>query len=121
MFVMAILAGCSGDPQDKDYKDPSQLSALVSEGEGEYYLLDVRTDGEFSAGHIPTAQNIPYDVLADNLPTEDRGALIIVYCQSGNRSGIATRTLESLGFDRIIDFGGITRWPFDRVLPSATE
>ena len=117
VYMATVLAGCAGDPQEKDFKNPEHLKTLVTEKNQDYFLIDVRTDSEHASGHIPTSQNIPYDVLASNLPTEDRDALIIVYCQSGNRSGIATRTLEGLGFERIVDFGGITRWPWELAVP----
>ena len=51
--------------------------------------MDVRTAEEYNSGAIPSAINIPYDVIADNLPTEDRSARIILYCRSGSRSSLA--------------------------------
>ena len=63
----------------------------------------MRTEGEYKAGAIPSAINIPFDVIADNLPTTDRSARIIVYCRSGNRSAVATDTLEDLGFSNVLE------------------
>ena len=98
LFTVALLASCADGSHEKDYRDPEELRSLVTEGGEEYHLVDVRTDSEYSSGHIPTAENIPYDQIAGNLPTEDRDALIIVYCRSGNRSGIAANILKELGF-----------------------
>jgi len=39
-----------------------ELALIIESGET-YTLLDVRTEGEFHSGHIPTAKVIPYDVL----------------------------------------------------------
>lgn len=93
-----------------DYTDPGQLAKLIETGEKEYYLIDVRTAEEFESGYIPTAINIPYDVIAENLPTEDRDALIIVYCRSGARASRAKQTLEELGYTNIINFGAVADW-----------
>nr|MQY76651.1 rhodanese-like domain-containing protein [Spirochaeta sp.] len=70
----------------------------------------VRTTREYRSGAIPTAINIAYDLLENNLPTEDRTQKIIVYCRSGRRSSIARRTLEKLGFDQVYDFGAVRNW-----------
>ncbi len=34
----------------------------------------------------------------------------MVYCRSGNRSGKAKATLESLGFQNVNNFGAVTNW-----------
>ena len=87
-----------------------KLAEIIASADPDTYLVDVRTEAEYNAGAIPTAINIPFDVIADNLPTEDRSARIIVYCRSGNRSGIAEDTLEELGFTNVMDFGGVGNW-----------
>ena len=94
----------------EDYQDPEVLAQLIERQDKDYHLIDTRTDREYRSGYIPTAINIPHDVIGDNLPTEDRSALIIVYCRSGARSGRAKRTLEGLGFTNVINFGGIGSW-----------
>jgi len=35
---------------------------------------------------------------------------IVVYCQSGGRSAMAKRLLESNGFTNVHDLGGISQW-----------
>jgi phage shock protein E len=79
-------------------------------GQPNLYLIDVRTAEEYRAGAIPSALNIPYDVIQDNLPTQDRQARIVVYCRSGNRSGVAKARLEELGFQNVSDFGAVANW-----------
>ena len=102
---------------EEDYTDPEALIQLIERQDQEYYLVDVRTESEYNSGFIPTAVNIPYDVLTDKLPTEDRDALIIVYCRSGKLSAIAGTILTELGFTSVFDFGGIYRWPGGLSLP----
>ena len=40
----------------------------------------------------------------------DKEHEIVVYCQSGGRSAMAKRLLESNGFTKVHDLGGIGRW-----------
>lgn len=114
--VTALLAACvtkAKGPESvaaRDYSDPAQLAALLSERIEPHFLVDVRTPGEYRAGHIPTAINTPYDKIAANPPTADTAALIIIYCASGGRAAMATKTLKALGYRRVVDFGAIGRW-----------
>ena len=74
-------------------------------------LLDVRTEGEYADGAIERSLNIPIQELVgrmDELGEKDRE--IVVYCQSGGRSAMAKRLLESNGFIKVHDMGGIRRW-----------
>jgi phage shock protein E len=87
-----------------------QLRALVRDNSTNYILVDVRTPAEYRAGHIPTAVLIPYDTIADNPPTADKNALIILYCRSGSRAGIAYNTLSSMGYTNLVNFGAVSSW-----------
>ena len=81
---------------------------LVAEGA---LLVDVRSSGEYEDGGIEGSINIPIQELAgrlDELGGQDRP--IVVYCQSGGRSAMAKRMLESNGFTEVHDLGGIRRW-----------
>ena len=77
-----------------------------------FVLLDVRTQEEFDAGHIPTAILLPYDEInlkaATVLPDKEKE--IVLYCRSGRRSAIAKKALVELGYKDVKDFGGISRW-----------
>ena len=75
------------------------------------FVLDVRTDGEWAAGHIDGATHIPVGAVApraDELP-RDRDVAII--CGSGYRSTIVASLLKRLGMDRLTSVtGGMTAW-----------
>ena len=74
-------------------------------------LLDVRSSQEFSSGHIDGAVSISVQELAGRLDElGDKNGAIVVYCQSGNRSAMAKRLLESNGFTNVHDMGGIGQW-----------
>lgn len=81
---------------------------LVADGAA---LIDVRSTGEFSGGHIPGARNIPVGDIgrrAGEIGPKD--APVVVYCASGGRSAAATSQLKSLGFQKVYDLGGMSNW-----------
>jgi len=110
LMMFSLLAGFAM-AESSDYRNQDNLKSLLDSDRSDFLLLDVRTPEEFSAGHIPESVNIPYDTLPGALPGNTaKDQLIIVYCRSGNRSGIAARALKKAGYTNIQDFGGISRW-----------
>ncbi len=76
-------------------------------------LLDVRTPGEFTSGHIKGAKLLPVQELSSRIGELSawKDKTILVYCHSGNRSASACRTLTASGFGNIVNLqGGITAW-----------
>lgn len=75
-------------------------------------LVDVRTQQEFDAGHVPGAVLIPYDQIAARAAElGSRDTPIVLYCRTGRRTAVAAQALEALGFTRVWDLQGITNWP----------
>ena len=74
--------------------------------DGSVTLLDTRTVGEYSSGHIEGFVNIPVDELRERIGEIEAGKPIYVICQSGLRSYIATRILEGYGFEAYNFAGG---------------
>ena len=67
--------------------------------DGSAVLLDTRTVGEYSRGHIDGFINIPVDELRERLDEVEKGKPVYVICQSGLRSYIATRILAENGYE----------------------
>ena len=67
--------------------------------DGSVTLLDTRTAGEYSRGHIDGFMNIPVDELRERLDELDKTKPVYVICQSGLRSYIACRILSGNGYD----------------------
>ena len=89
--------------------------------EGNVLVVDVREADEFEKGHLPGAINIPRGLLesAADAGTKHRderlchaqGEPILLYCQSGGRSAMATLTLQQMGFSMACNLaGGIEVW-----------
>ncbi len=74
--------------------------------DGSVTLLDTRTVGEYSRGHMEGFKNIPVDELRERIGEIDAGKPVYVICQSGLRSYIATRILEGYGFEAYNFAGG---------------
>jgi rhodanese-related sulfurtransferase len=70
-------------------------------------LIDVRTPSEYQAEKIDQAQNIPLQVLQSRVTELDKSKAIVVYCRSGNRSGVAATFLRQQGFN-VYDAGTYT-------------
>jgi rhodanese-related sulfurtransferase len=62
-------------------------------------VLDVREVGEFEAGHVEGAVNVPLSQLRDRLNELPSDQDIWVYCQVGQRAYYATRALRLNGFN----------------------
>ena len=69
-------------------------------------LLDVRTQGEFSAGALDGAFNLPLQEIHRADALLDRDTPLVVYCGTGMRSNQAKTFLQSMGFDTVHDLGG---------------
>lgn len=64
------------------------------------YLIDVRSNQEFREGHLLSAINLPVYDLAKKIQynVNNKGDIIILYCQSNSRSRRAKRILEKIGY-----------------------
>ncbi len=69
-------------------------------------ILDVRTNHEFSSGHVKGSKNIPLQALSSNLPSVDKNTPVITCCASGNRSATAKDILVASGFTNVYNGGG---------------
>ncbi len=91
--------------------DPSAVREQLGNGA---VVLDVREAEEWSTGHIPGAKHVPKSFLESRIEgaAPDRSQHVILYCQSGNRSAWAARTMtEDLGYENVESMtGGITLW-----------
>ncbi|MCS7220129.1 MAG: FAD-dependent oxidoreductase [Anaerolineae bacterium] len=72
----------------------------------QYYVLDVRTSGEYEAGHIPGSLHVPVDELRHRLHELPRDRRPVVVCQAGLRAYVACRILFQHGFRPLNLTGG---------------
>jgi phage shock protein E len=71
-------------------------------------IVDVRSPWEFEAKHIPGAKNIPLEELPNKIEEfKSFHHPVVVYCRSGNRSGMAASILKQNGVAEVYNGGGL--------------
>lgn len=82
--------------------------------QGDVQLVDVRTQKEYSDGHIRNAINIDFydtSTFKESFGKLEKKKPLYIYCRSGARSLKAARRLVDMGFEKIYDLkGGYMRW-----------
>jgi hydroxyacylglutathione hydrolase len=68
---------------------------------GSARVLDVRSDAEFEAGHVPGALHIPHTRIGAKAATLPAGQPLAVYCNSGARAAAAVSMLDRLGVEAV--------------------
>jgi rhodanese-related sulfurtransferase len=99
-------------------KDPREPFTRLTVGEakdkidsGDVQVVDVRTPGEYSGGHVPGALNIPHmSIIArkGELATDKE---LVFICQVGARSALACEFAAAVGFKELYNVeGGTDAW-----------
>ena len=85
----------------------------ANESAEDVIILDVRTPGEVSQGHVQNSINMDingrtFSQQADKL---DKSKTVYVYCRSGHRSQTASKALVKMGFTDVRNVeGGFLAW-----------
>lgn len=90
---------------------PQELAGQL----GKVNIIDVREPEEYLAGHLPGAINIPRGLLEFRIDSHpivcDRNCTIVLQCQSGGRSALATVAMQELGYKNVTNLaGGYAAW-----------
>lgn len=90
---------------------PAEVHQRMQRGDA-INLIDLRTDGEWSAGHAPGARHIMGGFLADRLDElRGREGAIALICGSGYRSTVAAGVCERAGMKDVMNVtGGMQAW-----------
>ena len=86
--------------------------AIARRGSGDALFLDVREMNEWNLFRIPGALHLPIGALAASADARiPRDRDVIVYCNQGNRSVLATDQLRTMGYTRAASLtGGVRAW-----------
>ncbi|GAA4918962.1 rhodanese-like domain-containing protein [Streptomonospora salina] len=74
------------------------------------YLLDVREDDEWAAGHAPEAVHVPLGRLAERAGEIPQDRQVYVVCRVGGRSAQAVQALNEAGWQAANVAGGMQAW-----------
>lgn len=88
-----------------------------AEQEGKYVIVDVRSAEEYAAGHIKDAKNIPLDDIKNDASVldADKDKKIVLYCNSGKKSGEAQDALLAAGYTDVVNADGVKTYEYDLV------
>lgn len=87
---------------------PASAKAYLAGGA---LVIDVRSPGEFASGHLRNAINIPLPEIETAVPrrVKDKSKVLLLHCQSGMRSGVASKKLKRLGYANTYNLGSYSR------------
>ena len=114
MSLLSFLFKGQTLPEEVQILDREEYKKAISKGKMQ--LVDVRTRGEFMAGHIKGASNIDFfqgSAFETAFSRLKKDKPLYIYCQSGNRSQKAARKLVDMGFKEVYDLrGGYRIWTY---------
>jgi len=106
LFILALWLIVPAVAGNGNAKQAAQAWPMIENGA---LLIDVRTQGEFDAGHLDGAINIPWEETNALMEAigDDMDRPVVVYCRSGNRSGMSKKALDAKGYTHIFNGTGI--------------
>ena len=109
---LIFLSGCSpSDATPLAEISPLQAAEIVHSDTA--IIIDVRTQSEWDAGHIPGAIHIPLSEVKERINEFKAydGKTIVMQCRSGKRSATAGKILLAAGYTDVTNLtGGINAW-----------
>jgi len=106
-------AGSEGKVLRK-YIEPSELKKLTENPVDSIWILDVRSEKAYLNGHIPTAKSFPAGTIMSRLNEIPKNQYLIIYCTVGANAKIVSKKLKKAGYKRYMNWGGISRWEWEK-------
>ena len=110
IICLFFIVGCSSKSDNGKITYMEAKEKIINEGA---ILVDVRNEPEYNQQHIEGAILLPLgNITEDSVEAivESKDSVIIVYCQSGNRSNQAVGLLNNLGYTKVYDLGAMSNW-----------
>ena len=110
LALVAVVYEVSRAKSSGQAVGPADAVRLMNQGA---LLLDVRSQAEFDSGHIIDARHLPQEQVAQAGETLKRykDKVVITCCETGMRSGAASRVLKTQGFGKVVNLrGGLQAW-----------
>ena len=87
--------------------DIERYKEMVAAG-AEHTLVDVREEGEWSAGHVAGALHLGKGVIERDIESKvpEKGRTLVLYCGGGFRSALAGDALQKMGYTDVISLDG---------------
>lgn len=110
-LALSPMVGCSGGSSTSPEQPAIAADSPAAETpeKDTRMIIDVRTPAEFAGGHLDGAVNI--DIQSTDFTSQidglDRNGSYVVYCRSGNRSGMAMAQMLDMGFTDVSNAGSV--------------
>jgi phage shock protein E len=110
LSLLLPLAVAADTPAEAPSITPAELHVRL-ESDSAPVVIDVRTAGEFSTGHIPGAINIPFDEVAERIGELETPNGVALYCMLGPRARKGEAALLAAGYASVLHIeGGLSAW-----------
>ena len=121
LALSVLVTACSSDTttQSIELVSPTEAAQVIADDPAGLVVLDIRTPQEFNEARLADAVMVDFyaEDFAAQLETLDKDVPYVMYCNSGNRSSDAVKTMKDLGFVEVYEIdGGIVNW-YDQCLP----
>jgi rhodanese-related sulfurtransferase len=104
MLLWPLVRRSTGGP----WVDASGATQLINREDA--LMIDVRDPGEYEAGHILGARNVPLSRL-DSHELKRKVKTLILYAEAGDQASQAAAALRKQGFEKVLLLnGGIAAW-----------
>jgi rhodanese-related sulfurtransferase len=106
MLLWPLVRRAGGGPR----VSTAQATHLINREDA--LVLDVRDPGDYGAGHILGAKNLPLArVESAGEIAKRKDATVILYCDGGERSGKVAAALKKQGYTKVVSLsGGLSAW-----------
>jgi len=118
VLTALLLTACADEPaptpppaapETPAAETPTDTGATDAPADAaEPLIIDVRSQEEWDAGHLPNAVLIPHTEIGAKIGdvTTDKSRQIYLHCRSGGRAGKAKTALEEMGYTNVENVGG---------------
>ena len=124
LVTATTLVGCGAKSDNKTADNKAESKTEVMKGETLLEeqkkgatVIDVRVADQYKEGHIKDAINLPLETIekdiASKVPKKD--TKIVLYCNTGNRSGQAFEKLKKLGYTNVSNAQGVKQYKYELV------
>ncbi|MCF6262147.1 MAG: rhodanese-like domain-containing protein [Xanthomonadales bacterium] len=106
LILPLLISACDSSAERKEIA----LAAWQMIDDGAL-VIDVRSPKEYAGGHLEIAANIPHTDTAALIKAigENKSRPVVLYCRSGQRSGVAQQALAKAGYYNIFNGLGFKR------------
>lgn len=109
---LATLVG-----QEGDHVTVGELAGWIVAGRPDYRLIDLRSQKEYGAYHIPSAENLTLAALPDSSLLANEK--LVLYSEGGIHASQAWMLLRAKGFRNVYTLkGGLEQWKAEVIFPA---